>query len=499
MIASEADSSWNDRPGQPQHSASADDSTPPPSSSLPSSAAPSLSASAAAAAAASSDSQHTLPAAPPNGTHSSPLATHSATNGHNSHIALPALSADTSQSDATASAHGADNGHTATAQQQPSPDASAPSASISTSPADSATVASKKRQSRWGDTDSEPGAAPTNAGTAAPAESRKRSRWGDKDASITSNSAVSAAVTAAAAGATPALAAALTAAAIAAKLGQSGFAPANVEEVKLQVRIDELSRLMHNPLAHLPPDQPRSPSPEPTYDGQGQRTNTREQRYKLKYSTERNEHILQLTALNASYRPPSDWKRQTRFERRVYIPQKDYPDYNFIGLIIGPRGSTQKQMEKETGCKIVIRGKGSSKEGKSRTSGRPDESENDETHVLITGEDKAKVDSAAAMVEKLMVPVDDATNEHKSRQLRELALINGTLRDDIVCRVCGQRGHKLFEVSTQPSLSIPTSLVRRCYSEFTEIRTTHMCVAPFVVVCCCVSVSGTNRSSLEAG
>ena len=241
------------------------------------------------------------------------------------------------------------------------------------------------------------------------------------------------------------MAAALTAAAIAAKLGQPGFAPASVEEVRLQLRIDELSRLMNSPLAQLSSDEPRSPEPEPTYDSQGQRTNTREQRYKLRYATERNDLILQLTAANSSYRPPSDWKKQTRFERRVYIPVRDYPDYNFIGLIIGPRGSTQKQMEKETGCKIVIRGKGSSKEGKSRTSGRPDESENDDTHVLVTGDDRAKVDSAAAMVEKLMVPVDDATNEHKSKQLRELALINGTLRDDIVCRVCGQRGHKLFE------------------------------------------------------
>lgn len=245
------------------------------------------------------------------------------------------------------------------------------------------------------------------------------------------------------------MAAALTAAAIAAKLGQSAFTPANLDEVKLQLRIDELTRLMLNPLAHLSSDPPRSPSPEPTYDAHGQRTNTREQRYRLRHTNERNELILQLTSLNSTYRPPSDWKKQTRFERRVYIP-KEYPDYNFIGLIIGPRGTTQKQMEKETGCKIVIRGKGSSKEGKSRTSGRPDDSENDDTHVLVTGDDKARVDSAAAMVEKLMVPVDDATNEHKSKQLRELALINGTLRDDIVCRVCGQRGHKLFEVSTHP-------------------------------------------------
>ena len=35
-----------------------------------------------------------------------------------------------------------------------------------------------------------------------------------------------------------------------------------------------------------------------------------------------------------------------------------------MGLIIGPRGSTLKKMEGETGAKIMIRGKGSVKEGK---------------------------------------------------------------------------------------------------------------------------------------
>lgn len=36
---------------------------------------------------------------------------------------------------------------------------------------------------------------------------------------------------------------------------------------------------------------------------------------------------------------------------------------------------------------------------------------------------------AAAMIERLLTPVDDSHNEHKQLQLRELAAINGTLRD----------------------------------------------------------------------
>ena len=35
-------------------------------------------------------------------------------------------------------------------------------------------------------------------------------------------------------------------------------------------------------------------------------------------------------------------------------------------------------------------------------------------------------------MEKLMEPVDEARNEHKRLQLRELAALNGTLKDEAV-------------------------------------------------------------------
>ena len=45
----------------------------------------------------------------------------------------------------------------------------------------------------------------------------------------------------------------------------------------------------------------------------------------------------------------------------VRIPIETYPTYNFIGRIIGPRGMTAKQLEKDTGCRIMIRGSYSNK------------------------------------------------------------------------------------------------------------------------------------------
>ncbi|KAF4038069.1 KH domain [Phytophthora infestans] len=189
-------------------------------------------------------------------------------------------------------------------------------------------------------------------------------------------------------------------------------------------------------------DPSRSPSPPPQYDSNGKRTNTREVRMKAALEKRRRETIEELVKINPLFRPPADYARQ-KLNRRIYIPIHEFPSYNFIGLIIGPRGNTQKRMERETNCKIAIRGKGSVKEGSKGKKMNADE--NDDLHVLITGDREEDLDKAAKEVQSLLVPVDDTRNAHKQKQLRELALINGTLRDDDYCHICGEKGHRQWE------------------------------------------------------
>lgn len=43
-----------------------------------------------------------------------------------------------------------------------------------------------------------------------------------------------------------------------------------------------------------------------------------------------------------------------------------------------------------------------------------------------------QVDNACGQLEKLMEPMDEVRNEHKRIQLRELAALNGTLKDEVV-------------------------------------------------------------------
>ena len=94
--------------------------------------------------------------------------------------------------------------------------------------------------------------------------------------------------------------------------------------------------------------------------------------------------LLQLCRLKLTHCRPA------KKYRKIYIPQKEYPSYNFIGLIIGPRGNTQKRMQKETNTKIAIRGKGSVKEGAARDP-KYDYGEDEELHVLITGDTQEDV------------------------------------------------------------------------------------------------------------
>ncbi|XP_060067704.1 KH domain-containing RNA-binding protein qki.L-like isoform X2 [Ylistrum balloti] len=125
---------------------------------------------------------------------------------------------------------------------------------------------------------------------------------------------------------------------------------------------------------------------------------------------------------------------------KLYVPVKEHPDFNFVGRILGPRGMTAKELEQFTGCKIMVRGKGSMRDKKKEEQNRGKanwEHLNEELHVLITVEDarqRAEVKMAKAIeeVKKLLVPAAEGEDDLKKMQLMELAILNGTYRDSKV-------------------------------------------------------------------
>ncbi|KAI8926121.1 hypothetical protein BC831DRAFT_458079 [Entophlyctis helioformis] len=209
-------------------------------------------------------------------------------------------------------------------------------------------------------------------------------------------------------------------------------------------------------IIHLPqngdyvPSDKRSVSPPPEYGIDGRRINTREQRYRKKLEDERHKLVDKGLKSIPGFRPPADYKRPSRTMEKLYIPVRDFPEINFIGLLIGPRGNTLKKIEAESGAKISIRGKGSVKEGKSRSDGAVNPGDDEPLHCIISGDVEEKIKRASDMINKIIetaTSTPESQNELKRNQLRELAALNGTLRDDEnqICNNCGGIGHRKYE------------------------------------------------------
>lgn len=102
----------------------------------------------------------------------------------------------------------------------------------------------------------------------------------------------------------------------------SVMTPEQVEAYALQLRIEEITQKMKiNDV--VPPYRERSRSPPPTYDNMGRRTNTREVRYRKKLEDERHRLVEKAMRFIPEFKPPSDYRRLTRTQEKIYIPVND--------------------------------------------------------------------------------------------------------------------------------------------------------------------------------
>ncbi|THU70416.1 hypothetical protein C4D60_Mb08t24760 [Musa balbisiana] len=123
---------------------------------------------------------------------------------------------------------------------------------------------------------------------------------------------------------------------------------------------------------------------------------------------------------------------------RVDIPIDKFPTFNFVGRLLGPRGNSLKRVEANTDCRILIRGRGSIKDPtkEEMMRGKPGyEHLNEPLHILVEAELPAEIVDTRLMqareiLEDLLKPVEESQDFFKKQQLRELAMINGTLREE---------------------------------------------------------------------
>jgi len=121
-------------------------------------------------------------------------------------------------------------------------------------------------------------------------------------------------------------------------------------------------------------------------------------------------------------------------------------------------------METESGAKIAIRGKGSVKEGKGRSDAAHTSNQEEDLHCLIMADTEEKVNKAKKLIHNVIetaASIPEGQNELKRNQLRELAALNGTLRDDEnqACQNC--KPSLFFTLLTFSSVS---AIIRQCRS-----------------------------------
>jgi protein quaking len=68
------------------------------------------------------------------------------------------------------------------------------------------------------------------------------------------------------------------------------------------------------------------------------------------------------TSMDWQGAPPSPSSHVVKKILRLDVPVDSYPNFNFVGRILGPRGNSLKRVEASTGCRVFIRGKGSIKD-----------------------------------------------------------------------------------------------------------------------------------------
>ena len=131
--------------------------------------------------------------------------------------------------------------------------------------------------------------------------------------------------------------------------------------------------------------------------------------------------------MDGTYVPPGDYKPPKK-QKKVYIPYPDNPSINFIGLIIGPSGTTQQKLEKESKCRISVRGVGA--QNRSKIYNR-EEWDDDPLYVLVTADNDDDLEKGCAMIQAIL---------NQSEEAKKLSIVvydSNSLRR-VWCESCGK-------------------------------------------------------------
>ncbi|EDV23041.1 uncharacterized protein TRIADDRAFT_57903 [Trichoplax adhaerens] len=120
-----------------------------------------------------------------------------------------------------------------------------------------------------------------------------------------------------------------------------------------------------------------------------------------------------------------------KLSERVLIPVKDYPGFNFIGKLLGPRGNTLKRLQSDTLTKMSILGKGSIRDKEKEEELRRDDPSSHlhlDLHVLIEveapyHEAHQRLCASVEALRKFLRPTN--SDPLHQQQMIELAYLSG--------------------------------------------------------------------------
>ncbi|KAK8960183.1 hypothetical protein KSP40_PGU006266 [Platanthera guangdongensis] len=165
--------------------------------------------------------------------------------------------------------------------------------------------------------------------------------------------------------------------------------------------------------------------------------------------------VSEISRMNEEKKNTKYRRKSFKFKKMIPLPMKEYSGYNLAGLLLGPNGSTLKEMEEKTGSRLSLRGKDGSY--------RRNITNCADIHLMIKANKEESIDAAVSMIQELW----QQKERIKAAQLRELAKINGTLRGgkiDFVwtrCDICGDLYHP---TSGCPLVATDAETVKKFYT-----------------------------------
>eukprot|EP00112_Aurelia_sp_Birch-Aquarium-sp1_P006756 Seg1739.6 transcript_id=Seg1739.6/GoldUCD/mRNA.D3Y31 product="KH domain-containing RNA-binding signal transduction-associated protein 3" protein_id=Seg1739.6/GoldUCD/D3Y31 len=141
------------------------------------------------------------------------------------------------------------------------------------------------------------------------------------------------------------------------------------------------------------------------------------------------------------FRRPGEYVTEDviKLHEKVIVPVKEFPKFNFVGKLLGPRGNTLKRLQAQTGTKMSVLGKGSmrdkEKEDQLRDSNDPKYAHlNEPLHVLIEVEGSQseaylRLAGALAEIKRYMTPEND---DIRIQQMQEMAYLQSLENPDAV-------------------------------------------------------------------